>query len=68
MFQSCVHDIETCLEANYPKTLFHKLYLRLANCYVKLHMLDKSTGILEKLKEYLKVEQIDISPTKRGNK
>ncbi|GLV36666.1 SET and MYND domain containing class 4 member 1 [Carabus blaptoides fortunei] len=66
-YQSCVQDLETCLQTNYPKDLFHKLYLRLASCYVKLHVLDKSVETLQKLKDYLKDEQLDISPSKRDS-
>ncbi|XP_063982204.1 SET and MYND domain-containing protein 4-like [Diachasmimorpha longicaudata] len=35
-YQECLEDIEMAIEAGYPQKLMHKVYLRAAQCHIKL--------------------------------
>ncbi|XP_012254183.2 SET and MYND domain-containing protein 4-like [Athalia rosae] len=53
-FEDCLKDIDLAISSGYPKKLQHKLYIRSAQCYLKLKNRKKAEVALRKVEEIIK--------------
>lgn len=61
IFQSCLTDINLCLETLYPKALYPKIWLRQCNCYYHLGHQNLHEKIIEYIEKLQSEESISCS-------
>ncbi|OXU21510.1 hypothetical protein TSAR_009791 [Trichomalopsis sarcophagae] len=65
-YEACIKDIELALEYDYPKSMLYKLYLRAAQCYLKLGNKSCMEEALRKVHECLENNSILLSSKKES--
>ncbi|XP_076243429.1 protein-lysine N-methyltransferase SMYD4 isoform X2 [Calliopsis andreniformis] len=52
-YNDCIKDVELAIKLNYPKNLCYKLYLRAAQCYLKLGDRNMAEKTISKIREIM---------------
>lgn len=63
--KDCLKDIDLAIKIGYPRKLLHKLYMRSAQCYVKLKNRPKAEAAIKKFEEIVHSCN-EFSDEKRG--
>ena len=61
LWEECLHDINSAMECSYPKKLMHKLFVRRAQCLMKLGNYHDAIAALEAAKEALNDAEIEAT-------